>query len=160
MATPIVGGTTSREVRGAPHRRGIRGRQGTSSHWTDHRSLRVQARSSAREALNMQSGPEFPVVVIGAGPAGVSVAVSLRDRGMRPLLVDRADRVAASWRGRYDRLRLNTARRLSHLPRRPYPKGTGAFPSRDQVVDHLDTHAHEDGIELRLNTTVDRIDRR
>jgi cation diffusion facilitator CzcD-associated flavoprotein CzcO len=79
---------------------------------------------------------------------------------MRPLLVDRADRVGASWSARYDRLKLNTARQLSHLPRRPYPKGTPAFPTRDHVVDHLDTHAHEDGIELRLNTTVDRIDRR
>jgi flavin-dependent dehydrogenase len=32
------------------------------------------------------------VVIIGAGPAGVSAAVSLKDRGLRPLLVDRADR--------------------------------------------------------------------
>ena len=34
------------------------------------------------------------------------------------------------------------------------------FPTRDQVVSHLDRHAREDGIELRLSTTVDHIDAR
>jgi cation diffusion facilitator CzcD-associated flavoprotein CzcO len=33
------------------------------------------------------------------------------------------------------------------------------FPSRDQLVEHLDAHAHEDGIELKLGTRVERIDR-
>lgn len=99
------------------------------------------------------------VVVIGAGPSGVAAAVSLLDRGVRPLLVDRADEVGASWRGRYDRLKLNTGRPLSHLPNRRYPKGTGIFPTRRDVAEHLDRHAREDGIELRLGTRVDRIDR-
>jgi len=98
------------------------------------------------------------VVIVGAGPAGVSAALSIKDRGVRPLLIDRAPDVAASWRGRYDRLRLNTSGRISHLPGRRYPKGTPVFPARDQVVEHLDRHAHEDGIDLRLHTTVERID--
>ena len=38
------------------------------------------------------------VAVVGAGPAGVAMAVSLCDLGLHPLLIDRAD-VAASWRG-------------------------------------------------------------
>jgi cation diffusion facilitator CzcD-associated flavoprotein CzcO len=102
---------------------------------------------------------EYQVAVIGAGPAGVSVALSLRDCGVRPLLIDGADDVGSSWRGRFDRLKLNTGRPFSHLPNRRYPKGTPMFPSRDEVVAHLDRHAREDGIELRLATTVNRIDR-
>ena len=35
------------------------------------------------------------VVVIGAGPSGVAAAVSLRDRGLHPLLMDRADEAKA-----------------------------------------------------------------
>jgi cation diffusion facilitator CzcD-associated flavoprotein CzcO len=102
---------------------------------------------------------EPPVVVIGAGPAGVAAAVALKDRRLRPVLIDRAEEVASAWRTRYDRLRLNTCRPFSHLPGRRFPKGTPMFASRDQLVDHLDTYAHEEGIELRLGTSVDRIDR-
>lgn len=98
------------------------------------------------------------IVVIGAGPSGVAAALSLRDRGLRPLLIDRADHVGSSWKARYDRLKLNTGRQTSHMPNRPYPKGTAVFPTRDQVVAHLDRHAHEDGIELLLDTRVTRID--
>jgi cation diffusion facilitator CzcD-associated flavoprotein CzcO len=99
------------------------------------------------------------VVVIGAGPAGIGAALALRDAGERPLVIDRAEQVASSWRARYERLRLNTCRPFSHLPNRPFPKGTPMFPTRDQVVDHIERHAREDGIELKLATEVERIDR-
>lgn len=54
---------------------------------------------------------------------------------------------------------LNTWRRFSHLPGRPFPKGTPTFPSRDQLIEHIERHAGEDGIELRLGTRVERIER-
>jgi cation diffusion facilitator CzcD-associated flavoprotein CzcO len=103
---------------------------------------------------------EHQVVVIGAGPSGVAAAVSLRDRGLYPLLIDKAHEVGASWRGRYDRLRLNTPRDCSHLPNRPYPNGTPILPTRADVVEHLQRHVDEPGIELRLATEVHRIDKR
>src|SRR5512132_4145659 len=56
-------------------------------------------------------------------------------------------------------LRLNSCRPLSHLPGRPFPKGTRMFPARDQLVDYLDHHAHEDGVDLQLGTDVERIER-
>jgi cation diffusion facilitator CzcD-associated flavoprotein CzcO len=102
---------------------------------------------------------ERRVIVVGAGPAGISSALALKDAGLAPLVFDQADRVAASWRSRYDGLRLNTWRRFSHLPGRPFPKGTPTFPSRDQVIEHVERHAGEDGIELRLGTRVERIER-
>lgn len=102
---------------------------------------------------------EHQVVVVGAGPSGVAAALSLLDRGVRPLLVDRADQVASSWRRRYDRLKLNTGRRTSHLPSRPYPKEAGIFPTRDQVVEHIERHSREDGIELQLSTELTRVDK-
>jgi cation diffusion facilitator CzcD-associated flavoprotein CzcO len=102
---------------------------------------------------------ENRVIVVGAGPAGIASALALKDAGLAPLVLDQAGRVASSWRSRYDGLRLNTWRRFSHLPRRPFPKGTPTFPSRDQLIEHVERHAGEEGIELRLGTRVERIDR-
>jgi len=101
---------------------------------------------------------EGPVLVVGAGPAGVSSALALNDARVQPLVVDQADTVGASWRSRYDRLRLNTCRPLSHLPGRRFPKGTPMFPTRDQVVEHLERHTRDAGLDVRLGTRVDRID--
>src|ERR1700755_3475079 len=88
------------------------------------------------------------------------MGISLQDRGIHPIVVDRAGEVAASWRTRYDRLKLNTGRQFSHLPGRSYPKGTPTFPTRDQVIEHLDRHARQAGVRLKLNTEVNRIDSR
>ena len=99
------------------------------------------------------------VAVVGAGPSGVATALALKEAGIRPLVIDRADQVGSSWRARYDRLRLNTCRPFSHLPGRRFPKGTPMFPTRDQVIEHLERHASEEDIELRLGIGVDRIDR-
>ena len=96
--------------------------------------------------------------MIGAGPSGVSMAVSLADRGLRPLLLEEADHVGAAWRRRYDRLRLNTGKQFSHLPGRAYPKETPVFPTRDDLVAHLEHHANDEQIDLRLKTSVRRID--
>jgi cation diffusion facilitator CzcD-associated flavoprotein CzcO len=101
---------------------------------------------------------ERRVVVVGAGPAGIASALALKDVGVRPLVVDRADRVASSWRARYERLRLNTCRPFSHLPDRPFPKGTPMFPTRDQLIEHLDRGAEEQGIDLQLGIGVDRLE--
>ena len=100
-----------------------------------------------------------PVVVIGAGPAGLASAAELRRRGVPVMVLERAEAVAASWRGRYDRLRLNSSRWLSQLPGMRWPRGTGVFPGRDDVVRYLEAYAERGGVEVRVNTRVDRIDR-
>jgi putative flavoprotein involved in K+ transport len=97
-------------------------------------------------------------VVIGAGPAGLASAAELRRRGVPVVVLERADAIAASWRGRYDRLRLNTSRWFSKLPGGRYTRGTGIFPARDEVVAYLEGYAERHRLDVRLRTRVERID--
>jgi cation diffusion facilitator CzcD-associated flavoprotein CzcO len=97
------------------------------------------------------------VVIIGAGPAGLAAAWAIRRAGGEPLVVEQADAVAASWRGRHDHLRLNTHRALSHQPGARIPRRYGAYPARDDYVAYLQEYSA--GMRLRLGTRVHRIDR-
>lgn len=94
------------------------------------------------------------VVVVGAGPGGLAAAGALAHRGVRATVVDRAPHVGASWRGHYDRLRLHTPRRLSHLPGLPMPRELGRWVARDDVVRYLELYAAHHRLDLRLGCGV------
>jgi putative flavoprotein involved in K+ transport len=97
-------------------------------------------------------------VVIGAGPAGLASAAELRRRGVPAVVLERGDGIASSWRGRYDRLRLNTSRWFSKLPGGSYAPGTGVFPTPAEVVSYLEDYARDNALDVRLRTHVERID--
>jgi cation diffusion facilitator CzcD-associated flavoprotein CzcO len=79
---------------------------------------------------------EQQAVVVGAGPAGIAMAISLQARGVHPLVIERAGQVAASWRARYDQLKLNTeVKRIEPSPRRWRVKTSdGDIDTRHVVV--------------------------
>ena len=66
---------------------------------------------------------QHQVAVVGAGPSGVASALALKDRGIASVVIDQAHHVASSWRGRYDRLRLNTWRAFSPFPTGRFRRG-------------------------------------
>lgn len=98
-------------------------------------------------------------VVVGAGPAGLGTAAMLRERGIDPLLIDRAPEVAASWRARYDGFCLNTSSWFSFLPGRRFPREAGRWPSRDALVAYYDSYAKRHALRFRGEIEVERIDR-
>ncbi len=55
-------------------------------------------------------------IVCGAGAAGLAAGAMLGRRGVDALIIERSDRVAASWRSRYAALRLNTTGWMSTQP--------------------------------------------
>ena len=61
-----------------------------------------------RERPRQQDRAAAPVLVIGAGPAGLAAAAELGRLGVPAQIIERTDAVASSWRTRYDMLRLNT----------------------------------------------------
>ncbi|ODA75704.1 putative oxidoreductase CzcO [Streptomyces sp. AVP053U2] len=100
-----------------------------------------------------------PVYVIGGGPGGLAVAYALRARGVRTVVLERSDRVGASWRRHYDRLRLHTTRRLSALPGLPIPRRFGRWVARDDMVRYLEKYAEHHRLEIVTGVEVSRVER-
>ena len=87
------------------------------------------------------------VLVIGAGPAGLAVAATLKGKGRRPLVIEKSTQVGASWRNHYERLHLHTVKALSALPGLPFPDEAPRYVPRQGVVDYLAAYAARAGIE-------------
>jgi len=100
---------------------------------------------------------ESDVVVIGAGPAGLAAAGCLIQRGLRPLVLERARELGASWRSHYERLRLHTVKTHSALPGLPFPASAPRYVSRQGVVDYLAAYAVHHRIAPRVGAEVGAI---
>jgi putative flavoprotein involved in K+ transport len=99
-------------------------------------------------------------IVCGAGTAALASAATLRRAGVESIVLEQADKVGASWRTRYDGLRLNTPGWMSTQPgyrasRRRY----GEYPSRDAWVEYLEDYAAHHHIDVRFDTQVRRVGR-
>ncbi|MFR9731765.1 flavin-containing monooxygenase [Saccharopolyspora sp. MS10] len=117
------------------------------------RSLVDQARAHPRCA----GGREIPVAVIGAGPSGLAVAAELERRGIPATVFERSGQLGASWRDRYDGLRLHAARSLSALPGLRLPRSRERWVSRDDLVRYLEAYVAHHELDVRLSTRVERI---
>jgi putative flavoprotein involved in K+ transport len=100
-----------------------------------------------------------PVYVVGGGPAGLATAYALRAQGMRAVVVEKADRIGASWRRHYDRLHLHTTRRTSALPGLKMPRRFGRWPARDDVARYLEKYAEHHELEIVTGVEVSRVER-
>ncbi len=99
-----------------------------------------------------------PVVVVGAGPAGLATSAALVRAGATVVLLERADQVGASWAARYNSLHLHTVRWLSALPGLRIPREYGRWVARDDLVRYLSSYAEAHGLTPELGVTVSRVD--
>ncbi|MBA2397929.1 MAG: NAD(P)/FAD-dependent oxidoreductase [Bradyrhizobium sp.] len=105
----------------------------------------------------MTSSPD--AIIVGAGPAGLACAVTMRKAGLNAAVLEKAGDVGAVWRRHYDRLHLHTDRNHSGLPGMAMPPDYPAYPSRPQMVAYLESYAARFEIKPDFNTTVSRINR-
>ena len=102
------------------------------------------------------------ILVVGAGPAGLAVAATLKAKGRRPIVIDRATQVGASWRDHYERLHLHTVKSLSALPGLAFPADAAslrAAPGRRRLPRRL-CGACRHRASLRRGSDRDRSRRR
>ncbi|MET9579591.1 NAD(P)/FAD-dependent oxidoreductase [Streptomyces massasporeus] len=100
-----------------------------------------------------------PVIVIGAGPHGLAAAALLRRSGVPAVVLERSDRVGASWAQRYDHLRLHTPPGASTLPGLSVPRQAGPWVSRDDYVRYLERYVAHHRLDVRVTTPVQRVER-
>jgi cation diffusion facilitator CzcD-associated flavoprotein CzcO len=98
-------------------------------------------------------------IIVGAGPAGLACAVTMRAAGLDVIVVEKADTVGSVWRRHYDRLRLHTDRKHSGLPGMVMPKTYPLYPTRGQLVEYLESYAARFDVRPVFNSTASRIRR-
>jgi putative flavoprotein involved in K+ transport len=99
-----------------------------------------------------------PVVIIGAGQAGLAMSHHLTGRGIDHVVLDRGE-VANSWRTeRWDSLRLLTPNWMSRLPGHRYegPDPDG-FMSKDETISFLSSYGDSFGAPVRPHVTVEHV---
>lgn len=97
---------------------------------------------------------EAAAIIIGAGPAGLAVGACLSRANVPFTILEREESVASSWRGHYDRLHLHTSKGTSALPYQPFPRDYPTYPSREQVVEYVESYARAFRLEPRFGEDV------
>ncbi|MBL8497697.1 NAD(P)/FAD-dependent oxidoreductase [Nitrosomonas sp. JL21] len=105
----------------------------------------------------MENNDIHDVTVIGAGPAGLSVAYELVNAGIKPFVVERTAVVGDVWRNHYDGVRLNSGRYFSALSGSKFPLSAGSWPSREEVVRLLETFPTRGGFTVHTDIDIDKV---
>jgi putative flavoprotein involved in K+ transport len=104
-----------------------------------------------------ERAPDYEVIVIGAGQAGLAMGYFLTRRGVKFAILEASDSIGAAWRDRWDSLTLFTPRRYSSLPGWAFPGDPEGYPTRDEVIAYLEQHAETFELPVELESRVARL---
>lgn len=97
------------------------------------------------------------IVVVGAGPSGLSAAGALTRVGRHPVVLEQHERIGGRWAGRYERLHLHTVRRFSGLAHHGMPADYPRYVHKDLFARYLQDYAERFKLDVRLATRVRKI---
>ncbi|KAK3041447.1 hypothetical protein RJ639_000424 [Escallonia herrerae] len=84
---------------------------------------------------------EQAVIVVGAGPSGLSTAARLSQHSIPYILLEREDCFASLWKKKaYDRLHLHLAKQFCELPHKPFPSTCPTYLPRKEFIQYLDDY--------------------
>ncbi|XP_026662124.1 indole-3-pyruvate monooxygenase YUCCA2-like [Phoenix dactylifera] len=81
-------------------------------------------------------------IIVGAGPSGLATAACLKEKGIPPLILEKENCIASSWKLRtYDRLKLHLPKQFCELPLMPFPPAFPTYPTKQQFIGYLEAYA-------------------
>lgn len=98
-----------------------------------------------------------PVIIIGAGQAGLATAYYLRRSGIEPVLIDAQPGPGGAWQQYWDSLTLFSNAGFSNLPGMPMPSHEG-YPPRDHVVDYFTAWEERYDFDIRRPYVVGKVE--
>ena len=99
------------------------------------------------------------VVVVGGGQAGLAIGYFLAQQGRDFTILEAAGDLAATWRGRWESLRLFTSARYDALPGLAFPGDPDRYPGKDEVADYLTEYPRRFELPLELGCRVRSVSR-
>lgn len=119
-------------------------------------------------SANVRVALKVPIVVIGAGQAGLSSAWHLRDLGLAPgrdfVVLDRYAAPGGAWQYRWPSLTLSTVNRIHDLPGLAFSEAVdtsqGAVRAADAVPRYYAAYEARFGLAVRRPVEVRRVERR
>jgi putative flavoprotein involved in K+ transport len=91
----------------------------------------------------MSSEEVFETIVVGGGQAGLAAGYYLSKREDNFVILDEHLHTGATWRTRWDSLRLFTPSQNNGLPGMKFPKPDSYFPRKDETADFLEAYAKQ-----------------
>ena len=99
------------------------------------------------------------VVVVGGSQAGLAIGYFLAQQGRDFTILEAAGEPAATWRERWESLRLFTSARYDALPGLAFPGDPDRYPSKDEVADYLTDYARRFDLPVELGSRVRSVSR-
>lgn len=120
-----------------------------------HGYVKDRARwSAARAAERDFRTTQPPVVILGAGHNGLSLAAYFKAFGIDALVIDRNERVGDNWRKRYSSLALHSLMNADHLAYYPFPQTWTEHTPKDKFADHLESYVSALDLNVWTGTEV------
>jgi cation diffusion facilitator CzcD-associated flavoprotein CzcO len=140
--------TSMLELKGFEEKVGLRRPSGdqfsknlVEGNWLDQRLAGVKS-----------AGDHPPVVIVGAGHAGLILAARLKQMGVEALVIEKDDRIGDVWRKRYHSLTLHNQVFANHMPFLPFPKSWPVWIPKDKLANWLEFYAET--LELNVWTST------